>query len=102
MQVREIAAASAGDQDLLARAIGPFQDRDAPAALARLDRAHQPGGSGAQNYRIKFVDHDREACTAKPRQRTIIAFRLAWPIGLRIAFCNRQSLPNSKRLLYRG
>ncbi len=66
MEVGEIAAASAGDQDLFARTIGPFQDSDAPAAFARLDRAHQPGGSGAQNDRIKFVDHDRRACVAKP------------------------------------
>ena len=66
MEVGEIAAASAGDEDLFTRAIGPFQDGDAAAAFARLDRAHQPGGSGAQNYRIKFVDHDREASIAKP------------------------------------
>src|ERR1700688_2077575 len=65
MEVCEIAAASAGDKDLLARAIGSFQDCDAPAAFGRFDRAQQPRGSGAQNYRIKFVDHDREAYTAK-------------------------------------
>jgi hypothetical protein len=66
MEVCEIAAASAGDKDLLARAIGPFQDCDAPAAFAGLDSAHQAGGSGAQNYGIKFVDHEREVCRAKP------------------------------------
>jgi hypothetical protein len=57
MEVREIAASSAGDEDLFARAIREFQDRDAPAAFARLDRAHQPRGSRAQNYCIEFVDH---------------------------------------------
>ena len=72
MEVREIAAASAGDQDFLAGAIGTFQDGDAPAAFARLDRAHQPGGSGAQNYRIEFVDHDREACAAKPAAKRLL------------------------------
>jgi hypothetical protein len=57
MKVREIAAASAGDQYLFARAIRAVQDRDAPAAFARLNRAHQPSGPRAQNYRIEFVDH---------------------------------------------
>ena len=57
MKVGEIAAASAGDEDLFADAIGAFQDRHAPAAFAGLDRAHQPGGSRAQNDRIEFVDH---------------------------------------------
>src|ERR1700674_3823027 len=66
MEVGEIAAASAGDKDFLPRAIGAFQDRDSPATFAGLDGAHQPRGSGAQNYRIEFVDHDRQACTAKP------------------------------------
>jgi hypothetical protein len=57
MDVCEIAAASAGNQDFFARAIGAFQDHDAPAAFARLDRAHQPGGSRTQNDRVEFMDH---------------------------------------------
>jgi hypothetical protein len=65
MQVREVAAASAGDQDFFARATGAFEDRDAPAALAGLDRAHQSGRSRAQNYRIEFVDHNWIVCKAR-------------------------------------
>jgi hypothetical protein len=60
MEVCEIATASAGDQDLFARAIGAFKDCDAPAAFACFDRAHQASRPGAQYYRIEFVDHDRE------------------------------------------
>ena len=55
IQVCEIAAASAGDENFLAGAIGPLQDRDAPAALAGLDRAHQSRSAGAQNQGIEFV-----------------------------------------------
>ena len=39
MDVGEIAAASAGDEDFLADAVGVLQDRDAAAALARFDGA---------------------------------------------------------------
>jgi hypothetical protein len=126
MEVREIAAASAGDENLLARAIGTFQDRDAPAAFARLDRAHQPRGSGAQNYRIKFVDHDREASSAKPtandyyiikagsksptRQSALATARRAHtrpsryfaPAGFALRSLSAGAFSNSKHLLYRG
>jgi len=98
IQVREIAAAPAGDEDFLARAIGAFQDGDAPAAFARLDRAHQPGGSGAQNYRIKFVDHDREACTAKPAAKRLL-HSLA---GIGLGSPSPGQFSNFKHLLYRG
>jgi hypothetical protein len=40
VQVGEIATASAGDQDLLANAIGAFQYGNTAAALSRLDGAH--------------------------------------------------------------
>src|SRR5271169_5266601 len=66
MEVGEIAAASAGDKNLFANAVGALQDGDAAAALARFDRAHQPSGSGAQNYGIEFVDHDRQTSAGKP------------------------------------
>jgi hypothetical protein len=37
--VREIAAASAGDENFLADAVGVFEDSDATTALPRLDGA---------------------------------------------------------------
>ncbi len=39
MDVGEVAAASAGDEDFLADAVGVFEDGDATAALARFDGA---------------------------------------------------------------
>jgi hypothetical protein len=40
MQVSEIAAPAAGDQNLLADSIGTFQNQHAPSALAGLNGAH--------------------------------------------------------------
>ena len=57
MNIREIASSAAGDQDLLAQTICVFEYRDAASALARLDRAHQAGGSGSENQGVKFLDH---------------------------------------------
>ncbi len=56
MQVGEIAAAAAGDEDLLANAIGMFEHRHAPSALAGFDGAHQPRGSGAEHDDIESLD----------------------------------------------
>ena len=49
VNVGEVAAAAAGDEDLLARAIGVLEDGDAASALARFDGAHQSGGAGTKN-----------------------------------------------------
>ena len=40
---------------------GALQDCDAPATFARLDRAHQSGGAGAQDDCVKFLDHNRRS-----------------------------------------
>jgi hypothetical protein len=57
MEVGEIAAASAGDKDFFAYAIGALQHGDAPAALARFDGAEEAGRAGAENQSVKLVDH---------------------------------------------
>ncbi len=49
VKVGEIAAASAGDEDFLANAVGMFDYCDAAAALACLDGAEEAGGTGAEN-----------------------------------------------------
>jgi len=97
MEVGEIAAASAGDENLFADPVGSFQDRDAASAFARLDRAHEPGGSGAQNYHIEFVDHDREASKAKPAAKRLL-HSLA---GIGPGSPSPSQFSNSKHLLYR-
>ncbi len=59
MDIGEIAAAPARDQDLLARTVGMLQHRDATAALAGLNRAHQSGGAGAKDENVKLVGQRR-------------------------------------------
>ena len=59
IQISEITAASAGDQNLLAGTIGALKNRDAPPAFAGFDRAHKSRGSCSQNDRVEFVDDQR-------------------------------------------
>jgi hypothetical protein len=59
MEVGEIAAASAGDQDFLADAFGALQHRDAAAAFAGFDGAEQAGGAGTKNQSVKLVDQGK-------------------------------------------
>ena len=62
MNVGEVAAASAGDEDFFADAVGVFEDGDAAAALAGFDGAHEAGSAGTENEHIEvgqeapFVD----------------------------------------------
>jgi hypothetical protein len=88
LQVGEITPSAAGDQDLLAGTIRALEDRDAPPAFAGLDCAHEPRGPGAQNYRIIFVDHNREARSAERAAYdyyipapTLLAWRLSAAIA---------------------
>ncbi len=57
MQVGEVAAAAAGDQDFLADAIGVFEHGDAASAFAGGNGAHQAGRASAQHYRVIGMDH---------------------------------------------
>ena len=57
VEVGEVAAAAAGDEDLLADAVGVFEHRDAAAALAGFDGAHQTGGAAAENQCVEMMGH---------------------------------------------
>ena len=59
VQVGEIAAAAAGDQDFLADAVRAFEHQNAPPALARFHGTHQPGGAGSENDDVVFPIHAR-------------------------------------------
>ena len=61
MQIGEIAAAAAGDQDLLADSFRALQHKHMPAALARLDSAHEAGSPAAEHDDIKFLGSRQEA-----------------------------------------
>ena len=49
VEVGKIAAASAGDEDFFADAIGEFDDGNAAAKLGGLEGAEKAGGAGAED-----------------------------------------------------
>ena len=55
MQVGEIAAAAAGNEDFLADPLRALEHCDAASALAGFDGAHQPGSTGAEDEDIEFL-----------------------------------------------
>ena len=55
VNVGEVAAASAGDEDFLADAVGVFKDGDATATLAGLDGAQQTGSATADDQNVEFL-----------------------------------------------
>ena len=58
IEIGEITAAAAGDQDFLADAIGTLQHSDAPSAFAGLDRTKEPRGASAENQNVKLVHQE--------------------------------------------
>jgi hypothetical protein len=56
MNVGEIAAPAAGNQDFLSDSLATLQNGHAASALPGLDRAEESRGPGAKNQNIKFVD----------------------------------------------
>ena len=59
MNVGEITASPAGDQNFLADAIGMLEHGDAPPAFAGLDRAEESSGAAAKNHSVKFANQER-------------------------------------------
>src|ERR1019366_4571426 len=57
VQIGEIAAAAARDQNFLADAIRVFEDQDASSARAGFDGTHQPGRTGSQNDGVVSLIH---------------------------------------------
>ena len=55
MQVREVATASAGDEDLFARAFGALENGDATTAAAGLERGDEAGRACTENEDIEVV-----------------------------------------------
>jgi hypothetical protein len=55
VQVGEVAAASAGDQDLFARPFGALEHCDTASAAACLDRGHEARGAAAEDEDIETV-----------------------------------------------
>jgi hypothetical protein len=57
VQVGEVAAAAAGDQNLPADSIRALQHEDTPTALAGFDGTHQAGGTSSENDDVEFLIH---------------------------------------------
>ena len=57
MQVGEIAATSARDQNFLANSICAFQQQHAPAPLAGFHGTHQARSAGSENDRVVWEVH---------------------------------------------
>jgi hypothetical protein len=55
MDICEIAAAAAGDENFLANAICAFKDGDAASSLAGFGCAEESRGAGAEDESVKFV-----------------------------------------------
>src|SRR5690606_16332670 len=75
VDVGEVAAPAARDQDLLAGLVGVVEQQHAAPARTRLRSAHQPGRSGAEHYRIVSRLHVRRLRRERPADRS------AGPLG---------------------
>jgi hypothetical protein len=59
MQVSEVAAAAAGDQDFFADSIRAFEYQDTPAPLPGFNGTHQASSASSENDDIVFLIHAR-------------------------------------------
>jgi hypothetical protein len=57
MNVGEVAAAAAGDENLFAQAVGALEDGDAASTFAGFDGAHKAGGASAKDQCIETMNH---------------------------------------------
>ena len=78
VEVGEIAASAARDEDLLSEAIGVIEERDAAVATSSFYGAHEAGCAAAENECVEGSDHVRDSLpqAVKPRFITL-AYRSA-------------------------
>ena len=57
IEIGEVAAPAAGDQDLRAGLVEMVEQQHLEPALARGQRAHQPGGAGADHDGVERLAH---------------------------------------------
>ena len=79
VQVGEVAAASAGDEDFYAGPLGTLNHRDAASTAAGFNRRHQAGCTAAEYEYIETVRFhganfsDERNCGLKPDSKRLIA-----------------------------
>jgi hypothetical protein len=59
VEIREVAAAAAGDQDFFADFFGAFEEHDAATAFARFDGTHQTGCAAAEDDYVEVGQLNR-------------------------------------------
>src|SRR5207248_8255032 len=91
--VGEIAAATAGDQNFLADAVGVLEDGDTPAAFAGFNGAEKSGGTGAENQSVKSV---RQECISLERESAVC--RVSDAMTLKVKLCEGEDRENCLRL----
>ena len=69
-EIGEVAAATARDQDLLARRIGMIDEEHALAPLAGGERTHEPRGAGSQDDRVVHCGGPSRCSACGKRQRS--------------------------------
>src|SRR6202140_2463645 len=74
VEVGEIAAPTARDENLLSQLVCTFEYRDATAALARLNGAHQACCAAAENQCVEGMDH-RQSHIKQAEARKLIFFQ---------------------------
>jgi hypothetical protein len=58
MDVGEIAASAAGNENLLAETVGVFKNGDAASTPTGLDCTHQAGCATSENQCVETIGHD--------------------------------------------
>src|SRR5208337_4580492 len=100
MNVGEVAAAPAGDEDFFADAVSVFQDGDAAAALARFDGAQQACSAAADYQNVEFLRQEApQGVRASDCGRVYLRwrrFRLPLRNGLVSDDSNYRVLPHRK------
>jgi hypothetical protein len=74
VDVREIAAAAAGDEDFLANATGTLEDGDAAAAFAGFGGAEKSCGTSPENQCVKLLCQMNLPLGRESRPQTVPAF----------------------------
>ena len=54
IDIGEVASATAGDEDLFARAVSMLEHEDTPPAATCVNSAHEPSSSSSQNEDVNF------------------------------------------------
>ena len=81
VEIGEITASAAGDENFFARLVSTFEDSDSAAAFAGLDGAEESGGSRAEDDGIEVVGHLAERTDWNYTRRGFAGLRFIRYVG---------------------